>query len=87
VSEAALNLSARRTTDDWNLSLHGGFQRSQECAMQAIVEKVMRAFTHKSPVSDDAAGRGRQEATEFATQLLENFKQQLALRSRNTGRG
>jgi hypothetical protein len=55
--------------------------------MQAIVEKVMRAFTHKSPVSDDAAGRGRQEATEFATQLLENFKQQLALRSRNTGRG
>ena len=47
--------------------------------MQAIVDKVMRAFTHKPPVSDDAAGRGRQEATEFATQLLENFKQQLAL--------
>jgi hypothetical protein len=54
--------------------------------MQAIVDKVMRAFTHQPPVSDDAAGR-RQEATEFATQLLENYKQQLASRSRNTGRG
>jgi hypothetical protein len=67
--------------------LPGGFQRNQECAMQAIVDKVMRAFTFKPPASDDAAGFGRQEATEFATKLLENYRQQLALRSRNTGRG
>jgi hypothetical protein len=55
--------------------------------MQAIVDKVMRAFTYKPPVADDAADRGHQEATEFAAKLLENYRQQLAVRSRGTSRG
>ena len=53
--------------------------------MQAIVDKVMRAFTFKPPVSDDEARLDREEASEFAAQLLENYRKQLALRT--LGRG
>jgi hypothetical protein len=46
--------------------------------MQAIVEKVMRAFSVKHPVSDDDAKREHQEASELAVQLLANYQKQLA---------
>jgi hypothetical protein len=49
--------------------------------MQAIVDKVMRAFSIKHPVSDHEAGLVRQEVTEFAAELLENYKSQLARRA------
>ena len=49
--------------------------------MRPIVEKVMRAFSIKHPVSDDEAKRVDQEAKELAAQLLENYKKQLALRA------
>lgn len=55
--------------------------------MQAIVDKVMRAFTIKHPVRDDEAKRVPQEVTDFAAELLENYKTQLARRARGAGRG
>jgi hypothetical protein len=55
--------------------------------MQAIVDKVMRVLTFKHPVSDDEAKRVRQEATDFAAELLENYKNQLAQRTLRAGRG
>ena len=55
--------------------------------MQAIVDKVIRVFTLKHPVFDDEAKRVRQEATDFAAELLENYKSQLAQRTLRAGRG
>jgi hypothetical protein len=55
--------------------------------MQAIVDKVMRAFTFKHPVSGDEAKLLSQEATDFAAELLEKYKSQLAQRTLRTGRG
>jgi hypothetical protein len=49
--------------------------------MQAIVEKVMRALTIKHPVREAEAKLGRGEATAFAAELLENYKNQIARRS------
>ena len=54
--------------------------------MQAIVEKVMRAFTGKDSVPDDEGKRARQEPTEFALELLDNYKDQLARRTLDTSR-
>jgi hypothetical protein len=54
--------------------------------MQAIVEKVMRAFTFKHGIADDEAKGARQEATAFAAELLDNYKGQLARRTPATGR-
>ena len=53
----------------------------QEIAMQAIVDKVMRVFTSKHPVADDEAKLVRQEVTDFAAELLENYKRRLARRT------
>jgi hypothetical protein len=59
-----------------------GFNQDQEFThMQAIVDKVMRAFTFKHPVSDDEAKLVRQEAADFAAELLENYKSRLARRT------
>jgi hypothetical protein len=55
--------------------------------MQAIVDRVIRAFAFKHPVSDAEAKLVRQEATDFAAELLENYKSQLALRTLRAGRG
>ena len=49
--------------------------------MQAIVDKVMRAFTFKHPVWHDAGGRMHDEATELASEFLENYKVQLTRRT------
>lgn len=49
--------------------------------MQAIVDRVVRAFTFRHPVSDDEAKSVRAEATEFAMELLENYKSQMARRT------
>ena len=49
--------------------------------MQAVVDRVMRAFTLKHPVSDKEAEAIRREATEFATDLLEKHKSKLARRT------
>jgi hypothetical protein len=62
------------------------FNRDQEFAMQAIVEKVMRALSVKHPVSDDEAKPAR-EAAELAAELLENYKKQLARRTLHAYRG
>jgi hypothetical protein len=68
-------------TNRRNFSVRGAFHLNQELAMRPIVEKVMRAFSIKHPVSDDEAKRVDQEAKELAAQLLENYKKQLALRA------
>lgn len=54
--------------------------------MQAIVDKVIRAFAFKHPASDAEGNPARQEATDFAAELLENYKSQLARRSLRAGR-
>ena len=54
--------------------------------MQAIVEKVIRAFSVRHPVSDDEA-KAAQQASELAAELLENYKKQLARRTLHAYRG
>jgi hypothetical protein len=49
--------------------------------MQAVVERVMRVFTLKHPISDEEAEAVRKEVTEFAAGLLEKYKDQLARRT------
>jgi hypothetical protein len=49
--------------------------------MQAVVDRVMRAFTLKHPISEQEAEAIRQEAVEFAADLLEKYKKQLAHRT------
>jgi hypothetical protein len=63
-----------------------GFNRDREFSMQTIVDKVIRAFAFKHPVSDAEGKLGRQEATDFAAQLLETYKSQLARRTLSAGR-
>ena len=49
--------------------------------MPAVVDRVMRAFTPKHPVSDEEAEAIRQEAMEFAIDLLAKYKSQFADRT------
>jgi hypothetical protein len=49
--------------------------------MQAVVDRVMRAFTLKHPISDQEAEAVRKEVTAFAAGLLEKYKDQLARRT------
>jgi hypothetical protein len=49
--------------------------------MQAVVDRVMRAFTLEHPLSDEEAEALRREVTEFAAALLEKYKDQLAHRT------
>jgi hypothetical protein len=49
--------------------------------MQAVVDRVMRAFTLKRPISDQEAEAIRREATEYAVDLLTKYKSQLARRT------
>lgn len=49
--------------------------------MQAVVNRVMRAFTLKHPISDEEADAVRKEVTAFAAGLLEKYKDQLARRT------
>ncbi|MES2027962.1 MAG: hypothetical protein V4477_02160 [Pseudomonadota bacterium] len=59
--------------------------------MQAAIDRVIRSFTFRNPVSlgepmsDSPSIQGSDEATEFATRLLENYKGQLARRSPKAG--
>jgi hypothetical protein len=69
-------------TEDWNFSIERGFQPELELSMQAIVDKVMRAFTFKQPVSDEEARLVRHEVTEFAAELLDHYTNRLAHRNR-----
>jgi hypothetical protein len=54
--------------------------------MQAVVDRVIRSFMSKHPISlrdpmsDGQSKAVRDDATEFARQLLENYKGQLAQR-------
>ncbi len=52
--------------------------------MQAVVARVMRAFTMNRPMSDEQTDAVRREVTEFAAGLLEKYKTQLARRTLNT---
>jgi hypothetical protein len=52
--------------------------------MQPAVERVIRAFTIKHPLSEAEAKVVRQEATELAAELLEEYKTRLVQRARNT---
>jgi histone H3/H4 len=61
--------------------------RGQEFPMQAIVEKVRRVFAFKHPVPDHETERVSEEAAEFAAELLESYKSQLARRSLRAGHG
>jgi hypothetical protein len=56
--------------------------------MQAAIDRVIRSFSFRHPASlaepmseDGPSIRTDDEATEFATRLLENYKGQLARRS------
>jgi hypothetical protein len=49
--------------------------------MQAVVDRVMRAFTLKHPISDEEADAIRREAKELANDLLAKYKSQLAHRT------
>jgi hypothetical protein len=49
--------------------------------MQVVVNRVMRPFTLKHPISDEEAEVVRREVTEFAARLLEKYKDQLARRT------
>jgi hypothetical protein len=61
--------------------------------MQAAIDRVLRTFALKHPVSvhegmslhepmsDEQAGAVRDKATAFAAQLLDNYRDQLARRS------
>lgn len=49
--------------------------------MQAVVDRVMRAFTLNRPMSDEQTEAVRREVTEFAAGLLEKYKNQLAHRT------
>jgi hypothetical protein len=55
--------------------------------MQAAIDRVLRTFAPKHPVplhermSDERSGAVRDQATAFAAQLLDNYKDQLARRS------
>jgi len=51
--------------------------------MQAVVDRVKRAFTLNHPISDRQAEAIRRDATEFAIDLLANYKSQLAQRTLN----
>jgi hypothetical protein len=48
--------------------------------MQAV-DRIMRAFTLKHPMSDEEAEAVRREATDFAAELLEKYKNKLAHRT------
>jgi hypothetical protein len=61
-----------------------GFNQDQELTMQAIVDKVMRVFAFKDPVVDHDAKPVRPEVTDFAAELLENYKSRLASRTLDT---
>lgn len=49
--------------------------------MQAVVNRVVRAFTLKHSISDQEADAIRREATEFAIDLLAKYQNQLAGRT------
>jgi hypothetical protein len=68
-------------------SPQGRVYQHREFFMQAIVDKVMRALTFKHPDSDGDAGRAREEATELAAELLENYKAKLTGRQFSPHRG
>ncbi len=52
--------------------------------MQAAVERVIRSFIMKQPMAEDASTEihdgAKVEAMQFAAQLLDNYKSQLAQR-------
>jgi hypothetical protein len=73
-------------THGWNFPSEGGLQPGSEFSMQAIVDKVIRAFAFKHPGSEAEGKLARQEATDFAAELLENYKNQLARRTLRAGR-
>jgi hypothetical protein len=49
--------------------------------MQAVVDRVMRAFTLKQPISAEEAEAIRREANEFAIALLAKYKSKLEHRT------
>lgn len=49
--------------------------------MQTVVDRVMRAFAIKHPLTEAESRAIRQEVTEFAAELLEKYKTQLAQRA------
>lgn len=57
----------------------GSFRSSQELPMQAVVERVMRAFAIKHPLGKKV-GMAPQDPAEFAAELLENYRALLAQR-------
>lgn len=49
--------------------------------MQAIVERVIRAFALKNPPFNEEVGGDRRTPAELAADLLENYRTQLMQRS------
>jgi hypothetical protein len=49
--------------------------------MQTVVDRAMRAFTLKHPISAQEAEAVRREATEFAIGLLAKYRSQLEHRT------
>src|SRR3954463_12007321 len=80
VNKPALNRRAPWRDPCWEPSIQEKVCRDREFSMQALVDKVMRAFTFKHPVSDPETACGRQDASEFAFKLLKNYRAQLRRR-------
>jgi hypothetical protein len=49
--------------------------------MQAVVQRVMRAFTLKNPPPDEKADGTRRTPAELAADLLKNYRAQLLQRA------
>ncbi|MBN9004212.1 MAG: hypothetical protein J0H40_02250 [Rhizobiales bacterium] len=63
------------------LAQRGVSRSGQELSMQAVVERVMRAFAIKHP-SDEKAETARRNAAELAAELLDNYRIRIAQRDR-----
>ncbi|MDB5654515.1 MAG: hypothetical protein JWQ94_2128 [Tardiphaga sp.] len=50
--------------------------------MQAAVDRVIRSLSFKQPMPTQPVAAMQDDATRFATQLLQNYRDQLAQRSR-----
>ena len=48
--------------------------------MQAMIDSVAQSFTSKPPIFAERSGADREQVTQFAMQLLANYKSQLEKR-------
>lgn len=52
--------------------------------MQAVVDRIIRAFTSRRALPDQQGKSAHEEAAELAVELLESYKSRLARRTLST---